>query len=232
MDPRQLFVDERLTGVCAYCFGTPDTHDHVPSRVLLDDPLPENLPVVKACKACNEGFSQDEEYVACIVECALTGSCEPVNVRPKIKRILEKRPAIAALMAQCRTELDGNLIWQPDCERVKHILLKLAQGHMAYELSLPALGLPESIGFAPLISMSENNWAKFESGNDDSSNLWPEIGSRAFERAALAFGTVSEPYWIVVQDGRYRYHVDQNRRGRKIVEGVLSEYLAFQVAWK
>lgn len=37
MDPRKLFVDERLLEMCAYCGGQPDTRDHVPSRVLLDD---------------------------------------------------------------------------------------------------------------------------------------------------------------------------------------------------
>ena len=58
MDPRKLFVDERMTGMCVYCGGQPDTRDHVPSRVLLDDPLPDNLPVVDACRACNESFSR------------------------------------------------------------------------------------------------------------------------------------------------------------------------------
>jgi hypothetical protein len=40
MDPRKLFADERFK-VCAY-FGDSDmpfTKDHVPSKVLLDDPF-------------------------------------------------------------------------------------------------------------------------------------------------------------------------------------------------
>jgi hypothetical protein len=48
MDPRHLFVDERLTGTCVYCGGQPDTRDHVPSKAFLDDPLPPDLPVVEA----------------------------------------------------------------------------------------------------------------------------------------------------------------------------------------
>ncbi len=37
MDPRKLFIDERLTGMCVYCGTRPDTRDTVPSKVLLDD---------------------------------------------------------------------------------------------------------------------------------------------------------------------------------------------------
>jgi hypothetical protein len=60
---RQLrtFGDERELCLYAYCEGVPETRDHVPSRVLLDEPYPENLPVVPACKSCNSGFSADEE---------------------------------------------------------------------------------------------------------------------------------------------------------------------------
>lgn len=66
MDPRHLFVDKRLTGICVYCGGEPSTRDHVPSKVFLDEPYPENnLPVVPACETCNNSFSLDEE-VCCL----------------------------------------------------------------------------------------------------------------------------------------------------------------------
>ena len=74
MDPRKLFVDERLIGSCVYCGGAPDSRDHVPSKVLLDDPLPPDLPVVEACSTCNGNFSLDEEYLACFLECVFSGS--------------------------------------------------------------------------------------------------------------------------------------------------------------
>lgn len=41
MDPRHLPVDSRLVGGCVFCGGEPGTRDHVPSKVLLDDPLPK-----------------------------------------------------------------------------------------------------------------------------------------------------------------------------------------------
>jgi hypothetical protein len=59
MDPKKLFIDERLKGICAYCGARPESRDHVPSRVLLDKPYPENLPVVEACFKCNGEFSAD-----------------------------------------------------------------------------------------------------------------------------------------------------------------------------
>ena len=51
------FVDERLTGMCVYCGGQPNTRDHVPSRTLLEEPFPPHMPVVGACANCNAGFS-------------------------------------------------------------------------------------------------------------------------------------------------------------------------------
>jgi hypothetical protein len=231
MDPRKLFVDERLTGVCAYCHGSPETRDHVPSRVLLDDPPPDNLPVVDACRSCNQGFSQDEEYVACLIECAVTGACDvAVVVRPKIKRILAERPALAARLAQCRRTVDGRIAWAPDYNRVRNVLFKLAQGHMAYELSLPGLGEPEAVEFLPFMCMTEDDRTAFEAADEGGPSLWPEIGSRAFMRAVIGAGSmVPWDDWIVVQEGRYRYRVSQSYGN--VVQMVLTEYLACRVVW-
>lgn len=81
MDPRHLFVRQRLTRSCVYCGGIADTQDHVSSRVLLDDPKPVNIPVVEACKECNQGFSMDEEYLACLLDCVLCDTTEVALLR-------------------------------------------------------------------------------------------------------------------------------------------------------
>lgn len=65
MDQLHNYADNRLVVGCIYCGGRDDTKEHVPSRVLLDEPLPENLPVVYACRSCNNGYSKVEEYFAC-----------------------------------------------------------------------------------------------------------------------------------------------------------------------
>lgn len=96
-EPGKLFVDDRLMGRCVYCGTTPDTRDHCPSKVLLDEPYPDNLPVVEACLACNQSFSLDEQYVACFLECVMCGSTDPAALnRRNIQRILTKTTSLAA----------------------------------------------------------------------------------------------------------------------------------------
>lgn len=233
MDPRKLAVDQRLTGQCVYCGARPESRDHVPSRVLLDEPFPDNVAVVDACDRCNQSFSLDEEYLACFVEWVLCGGTgEEAIQRPKIKRILADKPSLAKTLENSREILEeGSLLWKPDLDRVRNVVLKLARGHAAYELSLPHLDPPDRIGFAPFLSMTDSQREEFERAGAGELRGWPEIGSRAFLRAAGArpFSDQVGP-WIEVQTNRYRYSVDQH--GGTLVRMVLSEYLACEVEWE
>lgn len=234
MDPRHLFVDQRLTGFCVFCGAEPQNRDHCPSRVLLDEPLPTDLdlPVVDACESCNTSFSKDEQYVACLVECALCGSAEPTDVqRPKIKRILEENLKLTArLRASRKTGDAGQITWEIDADRVRQVVLKLARGHIAYELSLPKLEEPDRVEFLPLVAMAAGQRSAFENPTSSETALWPEIGSRAFLRSLVLGDTVyHDNGWVVVQPGRYRYLVAQT--DGDFVQMVLSEYLACSVAW-
>lgn len=86
------YGDQRLQSYCVHCGGSTETRDHAPSKVFLDEPYPANLPVLPSCAECNEGFSLDEEYTACFLECVLCGSTIPELLRrKKVKRILEER---------------------------------------------------------------------------------------------------------------------------------------------
>jgi hypothetical protein len=89
VDQLKSYADERLMSGCLYCSESPETREHVPSRILLDEPYPDNLPVFAACARCNRGFSLDEEYVACLIDCSRSGSVDAVQ-RPKISRVLEE----------------------------------------------------------------------------------------------------------------------------------------------
>lgn len=231
MNPKHLFVDERLTGMCVYCGGPAETRDHVPSRVLLDEPYPPNLPVVEACASCNASFAKDEQYVACLVECVISGSVEPNGVRrDKINRILADNPALTARVRTGRQKDDGgNLTWNVEGDRVRHVLLKLARGHAAYELSLPQLGEPDYVCFIPFASMSVEQRASFESPSGRTPRCWPELGSRAFIRTVKNYAFSQPDEWTVVAPERYRYLVDQS--GGLLVQMVLSEYLACRILW-
>ena len=74
------FVDERHKGFCIHCGGAlvqlEASRDHVPSKALLREPYPANLPTVKICRDCNSGFSADEEYMAAFLGVVLTGSTD------------------------------------------------------------------------------------------------------------------------------------------------------------
>src|SRR4051812_29354064 len=103
--------DRRLTDACTYCRGPEfETSDHVPSKVLLDEPFPDNLPVVPACSTCNGGFSLDEEYLATLLDCVLTGTDgDAPSRRPKVASILRVQPLLANHIAKARSVVDGRV---------------------------------------------------------------------------------------------------------------------------
>lgn len=236
MDPRHLFMDERLTGMCVYCGAKPETRDHVPSKVLLDKPYPEDLPVVGACKECNENFSLDEQYVACFLECVRCGTVEPSGLqRPKIKRILTENPKLKDRIGACQRKDDaGNLLWYPEIDRLRKIVLKLARGHLAYGI-YPEFKDPVEVAFAPLSNLSDEERVAFEDVPFRKVDVVPEIGSRGFLHVFVveSSGEKSVAYvdhWIVVQPGQYRYVVIV--KGGILVKLVLGEYLACTVSWE
>lgn len=234
MNPEHyLFVDERLLGSCAFCGGMPGTRDHVPSKVLLDDPLPPNLPIVESCAKCNQGFSLDEEYLACFLECVIVGSTDLTQIRRmKIRRALEHNPKLAKqIQAASTIGDDGIRRWTPEAGRIQNVVMKLARGHVAYELCRVEVDEPPDITCIPLSAMSVDDRAEFENAGAGELRGWPEIGSRAYLRAAGAepFQDSSGP-WIVVQSGQYRYSVDEN--GGVRVQIVIAEYLACIVVWE
>ncbi|MGA4449341.1 hypothetical protein ACPA0O_18985 [Ectopseudomonas chengduensis] len=228
MDPKKLFIDDRMKGVCAYCGGVPNSRDHVPSKVLLDEPYPENLSVAESCTSCNQGFSAAEEYLACLIECVTHGTTIPHDgFRPKIAATLKARPSLASKIESGKqVDGNGNLIWQPEEERVREVVLKLARGHIANELGIQRVENPEFIDIFPLPAMSEDQLEMFFSL--PSSHLYPEIGSRAFVNVCSGKPSAFEN-WLVVQESRYQYAIGQSEGDW--VKMVINDYLACHVAW-
>jgi hypothetical protein len=62
------FLGGKNKRFCVHGGGPYPTDDRMPSRVFLDRPFPQNLPVSPACDKCNESLSCDEEYLACVLE--------------------------------------------------------------------------------------------------------------------------------------------------------------------
>lgn len=227
MEHLDSFADRRLVASCVHCSGATETRDHVPSRILLDEPYPANLPVVPACASCNTGFSLDETYFACLVECARTGSVEAVQ-REKIRRILEQTPALAAKIMQARTAAPaGDISFTFEKERVQNVVVKLARCHAAHELSEPQHDEPSHIMFTPLHLLSNESRQHFETPPQPSA--WPEVGSRAMQRLVISDGQVFGPQWIQIQEGQYRFVAVAE--GAVMVRFVVGEYLACEVIW-
>ena len=219
--------DERQVAFCPQCGGPTGTRDHIPPRVLLDEPYPLDLPVVPACLKCNVGASLDEEYVACLIDCAIVGETDPgTRHRPKVARILEGSPALRArLSAAKRSTTEGGAAYHVEVNRIRNVILKIARGHALFELNEPHPAEPAKVGFQPLETMSQHQRAGFEKGPEQ--RLWPEVGSRAMQR--LTANPSSEPEWVIVQEGRYRYAAFASPHPN--VRLVLSEYLGAGVVW-
>ncbi len=241
MDQLKNFADERLLVGCIYCGGLEETREHVPSRVFLDAPLPENLPIVAACRSCNSGFSLDEEYLACLVEAVIAGSADPERIRRAgVAKILKRNPALRARIEAGKTVEHGQTRFSIEPERVKNVVEKLARGHAAFELSQPFKDEPGSVWWRPIELMDDGQRDEFEASHV--TEVFGEIVSRGMQRVIVAqFAlqaasgeTMTQDLmvndWVEVQEGRYRYHaIDYGDQVK--IKLVIGEYLACEIVW-
>jgi hypothetical protein len=226
MNQLRCYGDERQKAMCPYCAGDTLTRDHVPPRVFLDQPYPDNLPVVRACRDCNQGCSMDEEYVACLVDCMQSGTASPEEgKREKIKRILLEKPALVADLETALSGISRAQLTDHIETRLISVALKLARGHALFELNDPQFEEPSRLVCAILPRMPGKERTHFE--YMEPPRVFPEVGSRGMQR--LVAGLHSWNGWIVVQPGRYRYAAFINNS--VCVRIVLSEYLACEVVW-
>lgn len=213
----------------------------MPSKVFLDPPFPENLPVVEACGECNQSFSADEEFTACLIEAEVSGGTDPAKIRrPSVARILARAPKLRTKIGTARRELNGGTWTQSDSSRVRNVVLKLARGHAAFELSLPCREEPTSVRIAPLHDMTPEERSEFEEAHFP--HLLPEIGSRAMLRIVAVQPLV--PFadagpgtsflmqdWVDVQESRYAYLATDD--GSEIrVRMLIGGFLACDVRWE
>jgi hypothetical protein len=242
MNQLKNFADNRLIYGCVYCGGPADTRDHVPSRILLEPPYPENLPVVGCCEQCNQGFSKDEEYVVCLLEAVLAGCADPSEIkRASVARSLQRSPALRARIEAARRQVDGRIEFAVETERMRNVMLKLARGHAAFELSQPCREAPEHFWCGPLASMSDEMRQSFDAAHVQ--QIFGEVGSRGLQRMlvtqmVLRLETGEESQvgllfnnGVDVQEGFYRYLAIDDVGGL-VIRIIVAEYLACEVAWR
>lgn len=242
MNQLNNLADNRLINGCIYCGGVAETRDHVPSRILIDRPYPENLPVVGSCKSCNQGFSLDEEYLVCLIESTIAGTTNPDKLRrPAVGRIMRNSPALQARIQGARREYEDRVEFAVEEERIQNVMLKLARGHAAFELSQLCKREPDHIWCGPLHLLPQKQREAFDAVHFQ--QMVGEIGSRGLQRMIVAQIDL-QPVgggkkmasqmlindWVDVQDGNYRY-IAIDDVGGVVIRIVISEYLACEVCW-
>ncbi len=227
MEQIRPYTDSRLAGQCVYCGGVPDTGDHVPPRAFLDEPYPENLPKVPCCKACNEGASLDEEYVASLLEVAACGTAQPDELeRPKIVRKLRESGALRRRLERCLTASDGQVAVVAEADRVSHVIEKIGRALWAFELGEPTAALTADVWFAAIPALDSEALAKFTL--IEASDVFPEVGSRLMFRHLVVNDELYCPAWQDVQPGRFSYAI-QLSGGGGTVKMIIRDYLAGRV---
>lgn len=223
------FSDVRLENLCSYCGGRPDTRDHVPSKILLDEPFPDNLPVVPCCNECNQSFSLDEEYIACFLECVICGSTTIQNLRrEKIRTILENKPSLREKIQQSMIFQNRQKFFKIEEKRLKNIALKLAKGHSKYENSEIQFDEPRHFAYKTLNSMSKMEIDVFLA--ESTLIKAPEIGSRAMQNLYINSDNDLITHWIKVQPNIYEYCITQTLGGLS-VKIIIWNYLAIELVW-
>jgi len=222
----KTFSDSRLDTQCAFCGSYPENRDHVPSKILLDKPYPENLPVVPSCITCNNGFSLDEEYFACVIECASCGTynIEELNREP-IKKALRRNHK---LHERIKLAFDNEGGLRIESERFENVLLKCAFGHLKFENSETEFFKPAHIWYKPAHTMTEEEERIFFTIAEMTKA--PEIGSRAMQRLCISEDVTPIESWINIQDGTYSYFVSISM-DIKIVRMIIRNYLVCEIAW-
>jgi hypothetical protein len=235
------YSDERQKVWCIQCGKTIRSRstnwDHVPTKGLLERPLPAHVPQIEVCEVCNNGFSLDEEYFITFLSCVLSGSTAPEMQRnPKIGRALKRNPSLAARLDAAQSTFTDDddiprLMWRPEMERIKRVIIKNGRGHVFYEFCEPMFDEPSHVWAVPLVTLEQHERQRFE---DINMSVWPEVGSRMMMRFAQMMDHTADGMdmvngWVVVQEGIYRYAVFQENG--LVVRSVIHNYLATEVIW-
>lgn len=230
MNPNKTYyADDRLNHCCAYCGNFAETEDHVPSRCFLDKPHPQDMPVVPCCKQCNHDFSEDEEYVSCLIDCMKAHTTNPSEIqRDKTRKTLLHSIGLQERISAQMRDFGGVTIYDLEKDRLKNVLRKLAYGHLAYENDTLSWDSTFNISMWLLPEMSDIQKQSFL--EPYIGDILPEVGSRSLEHIVLNYINDEERVfyssWITVQKNRYSYCVspDSNR-----VKFIIADYLAAEV---
>lgn len=217
---------------CIYCAENANSREHLPSKIFLDEPFPDELSIVPSCKSCNNSFSKDEIYLACLIDFIKLKIYEYDEFpREKIRKAFSKRPsALEKFEKSLLSDQDENVFLNLDTDKVLNIILKLAIGHASYSLSSILLGKPNTLHFKFIFEMT-----KYEIDNFNSNAIVdkvPELGSREGQFIEIDGNGECVSTWNIVQEGQYRYLAFIAGLNSISVRIVIGEFLYAEVIWE
>jgi hypothetical protein len=239
MEYREYLGDNRLRhrivyknneSLCIYCGNIADSREHIPSKVFLEEPFPDNLYLVPACRKCNNSFSDDELYTWYIIKILEQESGIPMknyaekrfSSHPHVYQ--EAQKDISDFAGWFNGPVRDKILFKFQSKRVERVIEKLAIGHAVFELGecyfsedFDSWKISKvEYAFAP--ALSQDVIEDYDCAVDISNNLLPEIGSRVYENiypvtiplcdmqgnSNMAIGVVFLD-WTDIQDNIYRY---------------------------
>lgn len=154
---------------------------------------------------------------------------------------MQNLPALRQRIENSKIEVNGQIAFVPEMERICNVMLKLARGHAAFELSQPCCTEPTHFWCGPLLLLPQENQDVFHSVHFQQ-NLG-EVGSRNMQRLLVTQLTLKSDTngskniemlindWIDVQDYQYRF-IAIDDMGTLVIRIVIAEYFACEVAWR
>ena len=220
---------------CIYCGKKAETREHIPSKVLLVEPYPENLPTIPACFECNNGFSSDEQYFTYFLEFLKSNVYTDYKCSDKIVRALDENLSLKQLIVSQVKNIDGKIEFSFDKNRFDRIVSKLATGHSGYEFDNVDFDSPKTVWYE--FSFRLNDDFKRQFLMPQIMNKVPEISSRfACDYCIIQNVETGEAFllndWIEVQEQRYEYHIYINDKGGISVRMVILDTLYCQVDFR
>lgn len=232
------FKDSRLDEYCCYCgnyrMSVQTTKDHIPSGGLLNDPDRPGACTVRVCAECNRRHSPLEQYAYCAISSFASGSSKHGDqVLTKAQNILRSDKRMRRkIWSQLNTDERGRLFWKPDFEMLDNFFVKQAIGHAFLETGETFIDNPPIVNWWLVDHWPHSDRDFFLEAK---SNIFPELGSRAFLRMLSVEGAHSdfetdESGFLVVEFGNYRFRVITRRDGIE-VQSIIREMIATSVKW-
>jgi len=162
----------------------------------------------------------------------LIGSADPADHRdPSARKTLHRSSKLRERIERSKSELksddNASFVWMPEIQRINNVVLKNARGHAFYELGERQETEPAHVWTKPVSGVRDVQSLNFAGTPPIDIAGWPEVGSRAFQRAIM--GDEIHNGWVIVQNDVYRYQVVQDEG--VYVRSVMAEYLAAEVYW-